>query len=433
MPVGRWGRLEVDGRRVLVFDGINTQTVNVYEGTDENGEKQIIIRLRQPLFTSAEQLDSLAFSTIDELQAYLVSQHGGEVEEPLDRRHARFSDTLAEIAAGLRSGGESPTPTVREFLAMVGAQRRGQAVVAAIRELLAENSLVTAPDFQAAYVDSYIRFVLVDPVVGGTTTGEPDQEELAWSASSETYADPTYRISKFPTANRAPERVHPDETLRSAMTKMDLTGVAYLPVMESDRKVNGVLSLKSVLARWERARPESPVREYMDYHSAEIVDSTASFFSVLSRLRDHDYILVRGQDMTIVGSITAADMVPAFREMTEPFLLLSEIEHHVRGLIAPRFTPEELQEICCPDLTRELDSVDRMTFGDYVYLLQSPGQWDRLGLGSDGSAVMERMRRVNEIRNRVMHFDPDGIEPDDLEELRAFSRFLRRLRSSETS
>ena len=137
--------------------------------------------------------------------------------------------------------------------------------------------------------------------------------------------------------------------------------------------------------------------------------------------------------MTIVGSITAADMVPAFREMTEPFLLLSEIEHHVRGLIAPRFTPEELQEICCPDLTRELDSVDRMTFGDYVYLLQSPGQWDRLGLGSDGSAVMERMRRVNEIRNRVMHFDPDGIEPDDLEELRAFSRFLRRLRSSETS
>src|SRR5450759_325518 len=98
MPVGRWGRLEVDGRRVLVFDGINTQTVNVYEGTDENGEKQIIIRLRQPLFTSAEQLDSLAFSTIDELQAYLVSQQGGEVEEPLDRRHARFSDTLAEIA-----------------------------------------------------------------------------------------------------------------------------------------------------------------------------------------------------------------------------------------------------------------------------------------------------------------------------------------------
>ena len=56
MPVGKWGRLEVDGRRVLVFDGINTQTVNVYEGADDDGKKQIIIRLHQPQFTSAEQL-----------------------------------------------------------------------------------------------------------------------------------------------------------------------------------------------------------------------------------------------------------------------------------------------------------------------------------------------------------------------------------------
>jgi hypothetical protein len=37
--------------------------------------------------------------------------------------------------------------------------------------------------------------------------------------------------------------------------------------------------------------------------------------------------------------------------------------------------------------------------------------------------------QVRDIRNDVMHFDPDGIPPDDLERLREFARFLQRLQS----
>ena len=420
MPVGKWGRLEVEGRRVLVFDGTNTQTVNVYSGLDDHSEKETIVRLRQPLFTSAEQLGSLSLSTVDELLAYLIENHAGEVQEPLARRHRQFSDTLAEIADGLRTGRASPAPTVRELLAMVGAQRRGPGVVATIRELLADNGLVTEPDFEGAYVDSHMRFALANAAV--------HVDELA-ADGLERYADPTYRISKFAAANRPPERVTPDDSLRSAMTKMDLSGVPHVPVMTTEWEVKGVLSVKDVMSRWESARPDSPVREFMNPY-AEIVDSTASMFNVLSRLREHEYILVRGPDRRVVGSITAADMVRQFREMTEPFLLLSEIEHHVRGLIEPCFAAEELQEICSRDDSRLLDSVDKMTFGEYVFLLEHPENWARLSLETDGAAVMEHMRRVNLIRNRVMHFDPDGIAPDDLEELRAFSGFLQRLRSS---
>ena len=35
---------------------------------------------------------------------------------------------------------------------------------------------------------------------------------------------------------------------------------------------------------------------------------------------------------------------------------------------------------------------------------------------------------MREDRNDVMHFDPDGIEESDMESLRAFAQFLKRLR-----
>jgi len=41
---------------------------------------------------------------------------------------------------------------------------------------------------------------------------------------------------------------------------------------------------------------------------------------------------------------------------------------------------------------------------------------------------VSRLNRVREIRNDVMHFDPDGLEDTDLFILREFAQFLKRLR-----
>ncbi len=37
------------------------------------------------------------------------------------------------------------------------------------------------------------------------------------------------------------------------------------------------------------------------------------------------------------------------------------------------------------------------------------------------------MEEIRRIRNDVMHFDPDGIEEEDLGRLRDFAQFLRNL------
>jgi hypothetical protein len=46
----------------------------------------------------------------------------------------------------------------------------------------------------------------------------------------------------------------------------------------------------------------------------------------------------------------------------------------------------------------------------------------------DRKVFTAQLDKVRLIRNDVMHFDPDGLSPDDLEVLRGFVQFLQKLR-----
>lgn len=61
--------------------------------------------------------------------------------------------------------------------------------------------------------------------------------------------------------------------------------------------------------------------------------------------------------------------------------------------------------------------------------LENPARWEKLGLKIDRSTFVERLVEARNIRNDVMHFDPDGVEPNDLDKLRRFDQFLQRLRA----
>ena len=68
-----------------------------------------------------------------------------------------------------------------------------------------------------------------------------------------------------------------------------------------------------------------------------------------------------------------------------------------------------------------------LTFGEYRRLLEKPSNWEKLSLAIDRKEFIGRLEEVRRIRNDVMHFDPDGIPETDLEVLRKFVTFLRRL------
>ena len=114
--------------------------------------------------------------------------------------------------------------------------------------------------------------------------------------------------------------------------------------------------------------------------------------------------------------------------MSEPFLLLGQIEDHICNLIADKYHKAELVAACDPaDSGREIEDVADLTLGEYIRLLSNPARWEKLGIPIDRKTFIAELERVRLIRNDVMHFDPDPVAPEDLAVLRKFAKFLAAL------
>lgn len=240
------------------------------------------------------------------------------------------------------------------------------------------------------------------------------------------YADPIYRISRLVSSARKPLSVSPDTKLEEAVTHMLTNDFSQLPVMTREREVKGVITWASIGSRLAMGKNCSVARELMEQHQE--IRSDASFFSAIGIIAEHQYVLVRGPDQKITGIVTASDLSQQFQQLAEPFLLLGEIENHVRRVISQRFTHTELEFAKDPtDTKRVVTSVADLTYGEYIRFLENPERWDKRNITVDRKTCMEKFENVRRIRNDVMHFDPNGIPERDLMTLREFARFLQRL------
>lgn len=341
-----------------------------------------------------------------------------------------MDDRLTEIAKRLKQGQKVSPISVREFLGWFGAQRRGSWVVYWIRRNLDDAGLTTEPDFESAYIDSKVNFALAR-----TEEAEDKKEAVDAEAQTEsvltpaiTTTDPTYRISKLAAANNRPISTSPDATVAEAVTLMMANDFSQLPVMTNDRDVKGILSWTSIGSRLALGKDGVHVRELMD--TSHEMRAESSLFQAIPIIVEHQYVLVRGPDNRITGIVTASDLSLQFQQLAEPFLLLGEIENHIRRILGDKFSAEELNDAKNEaDIEREVNSVADLTFGEYIRLLESNDRWSKVNLPIDRKTFCRELEQVRRIRNDVMHFDPDGIAPDDLERLRDFVRFLQRLQS----
>ena len=312
------------------------------------------------------------------------------------------------------SKGAAPAPhrlTIREFLDRYGYRRRGVGIVSHVRNRLEELGLRTSPDFEFEWVDSTISVELAP--------GDGDVQ------SSGVAADPTHRIGVLDAANKPPVTVGPDDPLSVATTAMHLYDFSQLPVMEGERTVKGIISWKSIGTRASLDRDCSLVRQCMD-HPAEEVSIRTPLFEAISTIGRHGYVLVRGEDNSITGIVTASDVSHQFIQLASPFLLVGEIEGHLRRLIHGKFTVEELKE-ASPEEGRPIAGSSDLTFGGFCRLLENQDRWERLNLNIDRKAFVKHLNSVRELRNDVMHFDPDGLSQEETKKLQDLVRFFRDL------
>lgn len=325
-------------------------------------------------------------------------------------------EKLSAIAEQLRKGVVPPKESVRTFLLWFDAERRGYRVVRRVRTALRRHGIATSPDFEWAYIEGDISFIKAVPE-NYAQNGIPDDSA----------PDPTYRISSLASANRPPIFVAPDATLQQVTTIMLSNDFSQLPVMTGPRDLKGVVSWKSIGTRLALKRPIATAKDCMD--ATAVLSASEPMFSAIAVIASSDYVLVQKADKTICGIVTASDLTEQFRLLAEPFLLVGEIENGVRRLLHGKFTLLELTAAKAPgDEGRIIETPADLTFGEYIRLIQESESWKKLKVEIDRVTFISQLNKVKDIRNDVMHFDPDGLDNDDLKFLREFAQFLKKLR-----
>ena len=299
--------------------------------------------------------------------------------------------------------------TVRELI-WVGSITRAEAtlLIRRIRAKFAELNLRTVPDFEREHIDGDISIEL-------------DMEATAVRTDP---VDPTVRIGVLPTAHRPPISVRPTDPLDKATTTMLIHDFSQLPVMVNPRNVKGVVSWRSIGTAFALGRLGDEVRHGMEEHREIAID--APFFDAIKDIWEHGYVLVRDLDRTISGIVTASDFARQFAQLAQPFLVIGEIELHLRNLVS-KFTLSGDGGGIRMIRIRPIEGSWDLNFGAYCRLLANRDRWDKLGLRVDRATFMRNLDQVREMRNEVMHFAPDGLDPKRVAKLERVAMFLRML------
>lgn len=348
---------------------------------------------------------------------------------------------LGDIAEILRGGRAPESISVRELIGWFDALRRGTNVNWHIRRSLEQAGLVTVPDFESAHIDGRVQFALpqqpegqpdaqlehehIEPVPELPQQQEPEPIQFVGGAGVE----PAYRVSRLLDPRLKLVTIGPDAPLEEAVTLMLRHDYSQLPVMTNERDVRGVVSWDSIGSAMTLGQPMPQfVRECMRPH-VEVKDAD-SLFQVINRIIEGSYVLVRNEQRAISGILTTTDLSQQFQDLAEPFLLIGEIENHIRSLIDGRFTQPELAAVRNEnDPNRPIESVADLTLGEHIRLIENRDNWARLGLKADRAVFVKELDVVRQLRNDVMHFDSDRITDVERASLRNFVQFIHQLKA----
>ncbi len=306
----------------------------------------------------------------------------------------------------------------------LGVSKRGWRVVEAINKLLDDHDVFCEPDFGSAWFYGEIEIKPKPKVAAGKK--EAGQDE----------ADPTPRLSLLKTAdlNKAREAgygnglisVKRDTPLSEAITLLILNDFSQIPILSGLRDVEGIISWKSIGRALSLGRTCLTVSDCKD--DVVILNHDEPLFNAVKFVLDRDFVLVRQKDKTISGIVTVTDIGEQFIAMAEPFLIIEQIENHIRNLLDRKFSIEELSSTNAPtEKPKEINSLSDLTFGQYIRVLEDQNKFDKLKINIDRTIFIKQLDEVRKIRNDVMHFEPDGISSQNLELLRRTVSFLHTL------
>ena len=334
-------------------------------------------------------------------------------------------DKLREDTAAVHEG-KSRKKTLRQLLNYFEQSRRGSVVNRRVEDALLDLDIHTVPDFRTININDVVHFRKGSSEVQLLKRSSTDHD----IGSKGNLTQTPFTVNRF-VSNEKKEHgivsVKLQDKLERAIYLMDNHQYSQLPILSNDRKAEGYISWKSIGQAYAYGNTPTFVKDCMTgYHEVSV---DASVTKLLVAIKEHECVLICGKDKSYITVFTAADLADMYEELAESFILVAEIEQHLRVILRrANFSKEDLKSVCSPDDDREINRIEDLTFAGYVGLFGNNERWERLQINTDRKGFCEDLNKVRELRNAVMHFDPDGLTTDQLKTLRLFCEMLRTLR-----
>lgn len=310
-----------------------------------------------------------------------------------------FMEIVKEVVENEKEFTMSP----RELIGYFNCVKRTKGNNGRIDSYLEDNNIETSPDYKGGYMDGSIVLRHKE------------------KATSKTESDPIQRINILPSANKPPITITRDAKLRDATTLMLMHNFGQLPVMSNPRTVAGFISWESIGSAVSNDVNSPDVKDYL-IQDVTILQYDTPLLTAIETVIDNEFVLVQKNDKTLSGIVTLADISSQFIILTKPFLLLEQIENLIRLLLDRKFLIEDLQAFAREGVT--IESIDDLSFGEYILLIEKPDNWEKLKLKIDRASFIKQLNIIREIRNDIMHFDPEGITFEQKEDLKNMAKFL---------
>lgn len=316
-----------------------------------------------------------------------------------------ISEKITDI---VNNNEEQHTITGRELLNYLGFERRTSGVCAEVDNFLEEHELMVEPHYNDVWIDAEIKLM-----------HKP-------KAKTRLSQDPILRVRILEEANKPPIFIPNDSPLQEAITLMRLYDYSQLPVTTNGRRgLCGYISWHSIGIAQANGVNTGIVKDYK-LPIERTLKLDVPLLEAVKYVYQKEFAIVEDDSEKICGILTTTDISKQFLVLTEPFLLLEEIEGQIRRLMDNVFLLEDIKQIC-NEPNRDVNCIDDLTFGEYIRLLQNDGKWDRLGINLDKNIFLKALDKVREVRNDIMHFEPDGISKEQQITLLSVARLLKTL------
>lgn len=313
-----------------------------------------------------------------------------------------------KLAEEVKTDKQSRRITPRQLFNAFNFERRTPRNCYWVDKFLDENSLMVTPHYNEVWIDDFISL------------------EHKPIAKTQMPADPIRKISILDSANTIPIYVNNDDTLLTATTLMQSHDFSQLPVVNGNvRSLMGYISWESITKARINGVNSDLVKDYVNTKVAVLSNETP-LIQAIEIVKQNDFAIVLAKDKSLYGIVTVNDVATQFISETEPFVLFSELESHLRNFLRDNILVEDLKRLCC-NTSKEVTSIDEMAFGDYVSVFGNEEQWKKINISADRKTFIRKLEEIRLIRNEVMHFRPEGIGKSKTETLRNFVSYLRSL------